>query len=104
MSELFLSLEELKAIATDVKENLQREANQGIRKKDWEQGVGALASMEAIDTFLYNCSLRAGEFAPEKAESRKRLFNPPPEKKRKRGAVTELPSPVSVVRKRVVGQ
>jgi hypothetical protein len=104
MSELFLSLEELKAIAKDVKDNLQREANQGIRKKDWEQGIGSLASMEAIDVFLYNCSLRAGEFAPEKAESRQRLFNPPPEKKRKRGAVTELPAPVSAIRKRMGGQ
>jgi hypothetical protein len=101
--ELYLTLEELKEIAADVKENLQRAANQGIRKKDWEQGIGSLASIEAIETFLYNCSLRAGEFAPARAEQRQRLFNPP-QKKRKRGAVTELPAPVPVVRKRAVSE
>jgi hypothetical protein len=101
MSELFLSLEELRAIAKDVKENLQREANQGIRKKDWEQGVGALAAMEAIDSFLYNCSLRAGEFAPLRAAERQSLL---PKRKGKRGAVTELPAPVPVVRKRMGGE
>ena len=84
-----------------MKEGLQRQANQGIRKKDWEQGIGSLASIEAIDNFVYNCSLRAGEFSPERAEQRERLLVDP---KRKRGAVTELPAPASVVRKRMVGQ
>jgi hypothetical protein len=100
---LYLTLEELRAIAADLKENYQREANQGIRKKDFEQGVGALASMEAVDSFLYNCSLRAGEFAPVRAEQRERLFKPP-QKKRTRGQVTELPAPSPVVRKRAVSE
>src|SRR5216683_3404840 len=100
---LLLTLEEIRAIASDMKEDYQRQANQGIRKKDWEQGVGALASMEALESFVYNCSLRAGEFAPQTAERRQRIFDTAP-KKRKREAVTELPSPVSVVRKRMVGQ
>jgi hypothetical protein len=42
-----LSLDELREIAESQAEDLQRQANQGIRKKDWEQGIGALA---AIDT------------------------------------------------------
>ena len=61
---LSLSIEEIERIALDTKEDLQRQANQGIRKKDWEQGVGALASMEAIDNFVYSCRMRAGVFAP----------------------------------------
>jgi hypothetical protein len=101
---LVLTLDEIRAIAADVKEDLQRQANQGIRKKDWEQGIGSLASMEAIDNFVYNCSLRAGEFSPERAAQRERLLGDPSIKKRKRGAVTELPAPVPAVRKRVVGE
>ena len=104
--ELYLTLEELRAIAADLKEGFQREANQGIRKHSSDgqlQGLAALACMEAVDSFLYNCSLRAGEFAPVKADARKEVFNPP-QRKRTRGQVTELPAPVSVVRKRGVGQ
>ena len=100
---LLLTLEEIRAIVRSMKDDYQRQANQGIRKKDWEQGVGALASMEAVDSFLYNCSLRAGEFAPVKAEARERLFKPP-HKKRTRGQVTELPAPSPVVRKRAVSE
>jgi hypothetical protein len=102
---LLLTLEEIREIAADLKEDYQRQANQGIRKKDWEQGVGALASMECIEHFVYACSLRAGEFAPATAEKRHEILGAPPStKKRKRGAVTELPAPVSVVRKRVLSQ
>lgn len=55
-----LTLDEIRKLAADMKENLQREANQGIREKDFEQGIGALASMEAIDTFVYNMEVAAG--------------------------------------------
>jgi hypothetical protein len=100
---LVLTLEEIRAIVHDMKEDYQRQANQGTRKKDWEQGIGALASMEALDSFLYNCSLRAGQFSPVRAEQREKLFGAPP-KKHKRGAITELPAPSPVVRKRAVSE
>lgn len=102
MPQLYLSLEELREIAVRIKEDLQRQANQGIRKKDWEQGVGALASMEAIDSFLYAASLRAGEYSPVAAE---RHQSPGVLKKKKRGAkITQLPVPVPLIRKRVGGE
>lgn len=101
MPDLYLSVAELREIAVRIKEDLQRQANQGIRKKDWEQGVGALASMEAIDNFLYAASLRAGEYSPATAE---RHQSPGVLKKKKRGAVTELPAPVPLIRKRVGGE
>ncbi len=87
-----LTLDELRRLATDLKEDLQRKANQGIRKKDWEQGISSLASMEAIDEFLYTCELRARVYAATERES----------PRRKPGAnVTTLPQPSTVVRKRV---
>jgi len=75
-----LTVDEIARIIADQKDDLQRQANQGIRKKDWEQGIGALASMEALDTFLYNCRLRSGEFA-----------DPSPEHKREK-----KPEPITV--------
>jgi len=85
-----LTLDELRRLAADLKEDLQRKANQGIRKKDWEQGIGSLASMEAIDQFLYQCELRA------------RVYAAPEAARRKPGAkVTTLPQPSTVIRKRV---
>lgn len=62
MHELVLSLDELRDVAEQVTEDLQREANQSIRKKDWEQGMSALGGMEAIKTFVYACELRAGAY------------------------------------------
>jgi len=44
-----LSLDELRKIADDLTDDLQRKANQGIRKNDWEQGIGSLASMEGVN-------------------------------------------------------
>lgn len=99
---LYLTLEEIRAIVDDLKEDYQRQANQGIRKKDWEQGVGALASMEACDSFLFNCRLRSGEESPDRAQQRREALGASAPK-RKRGAVTELPAPSPVVRKRVGG-
>ena len=58
--ELTLTLERIKEIAQQKKESLQLEANQGIRKKDFEQSMGALASIEAIDDFLFQLELAAG--------------------------------------------
>ncbi|SRR6266852_6632331 len=86
-----LTLDDLYELRDLLKDDLQRQANQGIRKKDWSQGIGALASMEAIDNFIYTCELRARMYAP-------RVETTP---RRKTGAsVTSLPQPTPVVRKR----
>jgi hypothetical protein len=94
-----LSLDELRKIADDLREDLQRQANQGIRKKDWEQGIGSLASMEAVGEFIRLCEQRARMNADieqrvvERAERRKPGSN-----------VTRLPAPVPAVRKRQTKQ
>jgi hypothetical protein len=66
-----------------MKEDYQRHANEAMRKRDWEQGVGALASMETCDSFLYSCSLRAGEFSPARAKRRHQILDPPKKRRRK---------------------
>jgi hypothetical protein len=81
---LLLTLEEIRAIVRNMKDDYQRQANQGIRKRDWEQGVGALGSMEACDSFLHSCSLLAGEFSQARAKRRHQILGAP--KKRRRGA------------------
>lgn len=94
-----LSLDDISKIAEDIQEDLQREANQGIRKKDWEQGIGALRAKEAIGEFLRTCEMRAGMYA----ESERRIAERA--ERRKVGTnVTRLPSPVPAVRKRQTKQ
>jgi hypothetical protein len=59
--ELILTLERIREVAAQKKESLQSEANQAIRKKDLEQGMGALAGIQAIDDFIYQLELAAGQ-------------------------------------------
>ena len=91
-----LSLDDLQKIASDLKEDLQRQVNQGMRKKDWEQGVAALGGMEAVGEFLRVCEIRAGMYAnyeAQRAEKRER---------RKPGSnLTTLPPSSPAVRKRI---
>jgi hypothetical protein len=93
---LALSLDELNELAESLQEDLQRQANQGIRKKDWEQGIGALAAIEAVREFIRLCEIRVGMYAnyeAQRAEKRER---------RKPGSnLTALPAPASAVRKRI---
>lgn len=90
-----LSLDDLRKIASDLTDDLQRKANQGIRKKDWEQGIGSLASMEAVNEFLRICEQRAMMYAEHEKRAVERVA------RRKPGSnITSLPVPVSAVRKR----
>jgi hypothetical protein len=85
----------LRKIADDLTDDLQRKANQGIRKKDWEQGIGSLASMEAVNEFLRRCEQRAMMHVEHEKRALERVA------RRKPGSnVTSLPVPVSAVRKR----
>jgi hypothetical protein len=58
-----LSLDELREIAESQQEDLQGQANQGIRKKDWEQGIGTLAAIDAVKEFIRLCEQRAQMYA-----------------------------------------
>ena len=90
-----LSLDELREIAESQQEDLQRVANQGIRKKDWEQGIGALASIDAVREFIRLCEQRAGMYARYE-DAKARL---------KAGAkITTLPPASPAVRKRQTKQ
>jgi hypothetical protein len=92
---LSLTMEELRSIADGLRDDLQRQANQGIRKKDWEQGIGSLASMEAVTEFLRICEQRARAYAEVEDRQTER-------RQRRAGAnVTSLPAPSPAVRKRV---
>ncbi|MGH7744432.1 MAG: hypothetical protein ACREQ5_06365 [Candidatus Dormibacteria bacterium] len=60
---LNLTIEDVRKLAADLKDDYQRQANQGIRKQSSDgelQGLSALASMEAVDRFVYDLELRAG--------------------------------------------
>jgi hypothetical protein len=70
MSELFLSLEEIRKLINDKKEDEQRKANQSIHKEDLKAGICALYAKETLEQFFYTCQLRAGAFAPVTADAR----------------------------------
>jgi hypothetical protein len=57
---LDLSIDVIIAVATGVKEDLQRRANQGVLRNDLNRAIGALASINAIDDFVYSLKIRAG--------------------------------------------
>jgi hypothetical protein len=91
-----LSLDDLRQIADGLKDDLQRQANQGIRKKDWEQGIGSLASMEAVAEFLRLCETRAHMLADAENRIEERR------QRRKPGTnLTTLPPSSPAVRKRI---
>jgi hypothetical protein len=94
-----LSLDDLRKIAEDLQEDLQRKANQGIRKKDWEQGIGALASIDALGEFIRICEIRAGMYADAERRIAERSA------RRKPGSnITTLPPSSPAVRKRQTKQ
>jgi hypothetical protein len=91
-----LSLDDLRQIAEGQQEDLQRQVNQGMRKKDWEQGVAALGGMEAVAEFLRLCEQRAGMYAQHEARQVERRA------RRKPGSnITTLPPSSPAVRKRI---
>jgi hypothetical protein len=90
-----LALEDLRRMAKDLKEDLQRKANQGIRKKDWEQGIGSLAGIEAIEELERLCEQRAHMLADAEQRITERM------ERRKPGSnITTLPPSSPAVRKR----
>lgn len=94
-----LTLDELRRIAELQQEDLQREANQGIRKKDWEQGIGALRAKEAVSEFIRLCEQRVQMYVQHELRQAERR------ERRKPGSnITTLPPSSPAVRKRQTKQ
>jgi hypothetical protein len=55
-----LTLEQIKQIAADEKENCQRKVNQGVLKDDRIQQLMYMGGMEAVDRFLFSVQLAFG--------------------------------------------
>ena len=54
-----LSMEEIEAVAAGFKEDLQREANQAIRRKNPDQALAALEAIEYVDKFVRTLAMRS---------------------------------------------
>jgi len=54
-----LSIEEIEAVAAGFKEDLQREANQAVRRKNPDQALAALEAIEYIDKFVRTLAMRS---------------------------------------------
>lgn len=57
---LEISIDAILAVAAGMKEDLQRQANQAILRNDLNRGLGALATINGIDDFIYRLQIRAG--------------------------------------------
>lgn len=57
---LELSIEAILAVAAGMKEDLQRQANQGVLRNDLNRALGALATINGIDDFCFRLKIRAG--------------------------------------------
>jgi hypothetical protein len=55
-----LTIEQIEIAAADMKEDLQRKANQGILRNDVNRAMVALAGMAHIDDFVYQLRIRSG--------------------------------------------
>lgn len=55
-----LSIDAILAVAAGMKEDLQRQANQGVLRNDLNRALGALATINGIDDFCYRLKVRAG--------------------------------------------
>lgn len=55
-----LSIDAILAVAAGMKEDLQRQANQGILRSDLNRAIVALGSINAIDDFVYRLKIRSG--------------------------------------------
>jgi hypothetical protein len=57
---LDLSIDAILVVATGMKEDLQRQANQGILRNDLNRALVALGNITAIDDFCYRLKMVAG--------------------------------------------
>ncbi len=57
---LELSIDAVIAVAEGMKQDLQREANRSVLRNNLNLALGALASINAIDDFVYRLKIRSG--------------------------------------------
>jgi hypothetical protein len=57
---LELSLDSILAVAEGMKQDLQRDANRAVLRNDLNRALGALASINALDDFVYRLKIRSG--------------------------------------------
>ena len=55
-----LTMDEIRQVAEQFKDDLMREAKRAIRNKNMDGAMAAIAAEEYIDKFLYALQLRAG--------------------------------------------
>jgi hypothetical protein len=55
----FLTLEQIEETAASFKEDLQREANRAVRRKNPDQALAALEAIEYIEKFIDTLRMRA---------------------------------------------
>ena len=62
-------MEEFDAIVAELKDDLQREANQWVHKRDVHAAAASLASIEAVERLAHRVSMRA--FLSSEAQEQK---------------------------------
>ena len=55
-----LSIEQIEFVCVGMKEDLQRRANQGIMRKDFNRALEALTGIGTVDDLLYRLRIRDG--------------------------------------------
>jgi hypothetical protein len=53
-------MEQIEEVARSFKEDLQREANRAVRRKEPEQALAALEAIDYVDKFVNTLKMRAG--------------------------------------------
>jgi hypothetical protein len=55
-----LTMEQIEEVARSFKEDLQREANRAVRRKEPDQALAALEAIDYVDKFVSTLKMRAG--------------------------------------------
>jgi hypothetical protein len=53
-------MEQIEEVARSFKEDLQREANRAVRRKEPDQALAALEAIDYVDKFVSTLKMRAG--------------------------------------------
>jgi hypothetical protein len=53
-------MEQIEEVARSFKEDLQREANRAVRRKEPDQALAALEAIDYVDKFVNTLKMRAG--------------------------------------------
>jgi hypothetical protein len=70
-----LDLELFRALVEEFKEDLQREANQWVLKKDVHQAASSLAAIDAVERLSHRVTARAFTLGESDKPQKVKLFN-----------------------------